>query len=238
MVRFPPGTRCVYCSTAPADTADHVPPKCMFAKENRSNLISVPACLECNKSFSKDDEYLRLALTMDEKSLEFPDAKEASGITLRSMQRPEHYKLLESMMRNVESVIVKDRGISRIKQAYRFDGLRINGTISRIIRGLSWHENKEILPPSYEVYTIRYEHRSIQSNIPAMKEFDLIHAHCVANGIRYIAGNAFEYAFSAADNNTTFWISRFYQNDSCAFISFTVPKTGTHETQGSSSDPT
>lgn len=240
MVRFPPNTRCVYCGTAPADTADHVPPKCLFAKDNRSKLISVPSCRECNESFAKDDEYFRNVLSVDEKSLEFPDAKEASISTLRSMQRPDHYKLLESTMRNIKFVEDWTGCIFRgIKPAYQFDGSRINGTVSRIIKGLFWHENKEILLPNYAVHTIRYARfvQSTQYSIPAMKEFDIIHARCVANGIRCIAGNAFEYAFSAAENNATFWILRFYQNDSCAFVSFTVPKNGTHETQESSSDP-
>ena len=226
MVRFPRDAQCVYCGTAPADTVDHVPPKCLFAKANRNNLISVPSCRECNGSFAKDDEYFRQILAMDEKALESPDAQEVSETALRAMQRPDHRKMRESMRPNFRDVEDWTGGIFRgVKPGYEFDGLRINGIVSRIVKGLFWHENQEILPPSHEVRTIRYAHFD-QYDISAMATIRRIYSRCSANGIQCVGDNAFEYAFSAADDDphASCWILRFYRSDSFDFTSVTVPK--------------
>jgi len=59
---------CVYCVCREATTYDHVPPKVFFPKP-RPQLITVPACDECNHQFSTDDEefasFLSLRVGMD-----------------------------------------------------------------------------------------------------------------------------------------------------------------------------
>ena len=57
---------CVYCGREAQLTSDHIPPKNLFPKPRPSNLITVPSCKRCNRSASKDDEYLRLVLVMRE----------------------------------------------------------------------------------------------------------------------------------------------------------------------------
>lgn len=48
---------CVHCTTVPAETRDHVPPKSFFPIPRPSNLITVPSCLECNQGAGKDEDY-------------------------------------------------------------------------------------------------------------------------------------------------------------------------------------
>jgi len=48
---------CVYCNNI-ANTKEHVPPKCFLDKPFPFNLKTVPACGDCNKSYSKDEEYI------------------------------------------------------------------------------------------------------------------------------------------------------------------------------------
>lgn len=64
------GNLCVYCGNA-ATTRDHVPPKGIFLEPRPHNLITVPACNECNGGFSEDDEkfrnYVSFAVSADNK---------------------------------------------------------------------------------------------------------------------------------------------------------------------------
>lgn len=54
--------RCIYCGNM-ANTKDHTPPKSFFSRPAPSNLITIPACLECNKSYSNDEEYFRTIIS-------------------------------------------------------------------------------------------------------------------------------------------------------------------------------
>lgn len=53
---------CIYCGARPNESVDHTPSKGLFPKPAPSNLITVPCCFECNRSFSKDEEYFRTIL--------------------------------------------------------------------------------------------------------------------------------------------------------------------------------
>lgn len=52
---------CAFCGGTPS-TIDHVPSKSLLAKPYPNNLPVVPACLDCNQSFSKDEQYLACLL--------------------------------------------------------------------------------------------------------------------------------------------------------------------------------
>src|SRR5437868_1627667 len=54
----PKSSTCVLCGIRPATTHDHVPPKGLF-KGLGAQLITVPACAQCNNGASSDDEDLR-----------------------------------------------------------------------------------------------------------------------------------------------------------------------------------
>ncbi len=65
---------CTFCGLKGYVTDDHVPPRCLFSRPRPNNLVTVPACKDCNtRKSSKDDEYFRLTFGMDEKSIGNPD---------------------------------------------------------------------------------------------------------------------------------------------------------------------
>ena len=43
-------------------TQEHVPSKCLLRKPCPVKSITIEACRECNKSFSLDEEYLKVLL--------------------------------------------------------------------------------------------------------------------------------------------------------------------------------
>ncbi len=51
---------CYLCRSTEDLTHDHIPPRNLFPKNLRTNLITVPCCKSCNESFSKLDEQFRV----------------------------------------------------------------------------------------------------------------------------------------------------------------------------------
>src|SRR5579875_1495964 len=57
---------CVYCGVRRATTRDHVIPQCLFVPPLPTNMVTVPACDECNTTKkAQDDPYLRDMLVFD-----------------------------------------------------------------------------------------------------------------------------------------------------------------------------
>ena len=52
---------CIYCS-GKASTREHIPSRILLEKPFPENLPVMPACLECNNSFSMDEEYVACVL--------------------------------------------------------------------------------------------------------------------------------------------------------------------------------
>jgi hypothetical protein len=78
---------CTYCSN-PATTSDHVPPKKLFTPPRPSNLITVPACEQCNNDASDDDEVFRNELSLMAGSFgESAKAAERRQSAMRSIRR-------------------------------------------------------------------------------------------------------------------------------------------------------
>lgn len=55
---------CVICDKNPATTSDHIPPKGVFPRPRPSDLITIPACVECNKITQNLDEEFRVFINM------------------------------------------------------------------------------------------------------------------------------------------------------------------------------
>ena len=52
---------CVYCN-ATATSRDHVPPRFLLEKPLPRDLLTVPSCRDCNRSFSLDEQYLQVVI--------------------------------------------------------------------------------------------------------------------------------------------------------------------------------
>ena len=71
---------CIYCQKNEATTDDHITLSGMYAEPLPSNLITVPACLACNREFMKDDEYF-LRLAVEWRASECDDGRNAGRAT-------------------------------------------------------------------------------------------------------------------------------------------------------------
>jgi len=141
---------CTYCGRV-ADSRDHVPPKNLFPKPRPNDLISVPSCIGCNQAFSKDDEYLRLVLTMRADTFDQAGANPLWPTVLRSLKRPEMRRFRQKFMASIrERDAFTQAGIyvGRVG-TYDVDFTRLNRVASRIVSALFRQWQGERAPDTY-----------------------------------------------------------------------------------------
>ncbi len=80
---------CAYCGAENPQTVDHVPPKLMLEEPYPDNLVTVPACLDCNQKFMKNDEYTRTVIALDFRAAGNAAAQARLPKIFRSMARPQ-----------------------------------------------------------------------------------------------------------------------------------------------------
>jgi hypothetical protein len=146
--------KCVYCQARLATTRDHVPPKSMFSKPKPTTLVTVPACLQCNQGYKKDEDYFLATVTFTE-----------AGIST------EGKKLWEQKL---QRMYAKDQGIRRLMAKsfapvelvtpaglYLGNGLtiepewpRIKNVFVKIVKALYYYEYSEPLPNTAKIHFV------------------------------------------------------------------------------------
>lgn len=105
---------CVFCGQ-PADTREHVIPRCFLDKPYPENLPTLASCKKCNNSFSKDEEYVMY--TVDYlKSVEFCDGEFSR---IKPQKTFLHNDNLELLM--MDSIAVDENGAYFRMDCDRFD---------------------------------------------------------------------------------------------------------------------
>lgn len=136
---------CYNCGLRKATTFDHVISKTLIPEPRPNNLVTVPACEECNGGFSKDEEYLRdrLSAVIGGSDFEAPATWDKAW---RSMQRPKakgkKLGLFKDVFKLPAAVQTKDgpsdMGVLMSKQ-------RVNRVIEKMVRGFYFHHFKKRL---------------------------------------------------------------------------------------------
>jgi len=80
---------CAYCRQLKKATVDHVPPKLLLEQPFPPNLLTVPACRDCNEGFKADDEYTRTVIGLDVRASKNATAQSNLPAIIRSLQRPD-----------------------------------------------------------------------------------------------------------------------------------------------------
>jgi hypothetical protein len=144
---------CIYCGRRAAVTHDHVPPKAIFASPRPANLITVPACHGCNSQASGDDEYFRTMLTLRESAFDHPDARKNVDDVLRALRKPAKRKFTRALLSTLQLRSVRTPAGLYLgkKWSVDVDLTRLGRVISRVVRGLYFHEHGAPLPVSADV---------------------------------------------------------------------------------------
>jgi hypothetical protein len=165
---------CVYCGCEEPTTVDHIPPKLFFERPYPPNLLTVPTCLKCNKSFQGDDEYTRAITCIDMRSAKHPTVQLKMPTVLRSFQKAEAVGFAKYLRTQMTDSAILGPDEKPMAQAVDADRARLNATGERIVRGLYFVEAGRPLPPGTP---IRISCRpGVSSSEPAVMQFARMHA--------------------------------------------------------------
>jgi hypothetical protein len=200
-------TQCAYCGE-PASTADHLPPKQLFTPPLPDDLITVPACVECNNGASTDDEVFRNELSIMAGSFgESANAAERIQPTLRGISRNK-----ATLSRIVLGAVPVEHYSAR--GVFLGEGFAVpmpseprKRVLSRVVRGLYWHHFDHRVASDRVTLTFvdksKPDWRGSLSSLLAMP-----HQRVLVGD-----GNTFQYFYGQAadDPGFSFWLLVFFK---------------------------
>lgn len=144
---------CAYCGKTCKVTEDHIPPQCIFPKPRTTGLIKVPCCEPCRVGWSKDDEEFRRFVWSADGAEQHPSFEKAANSIISSIQRPEANGYASRVMNSMEDLEAYSEAdiFLGIKPTMRLDWPRIEGVLKRIVRGLFFLKNKQLIPDDHEL---------------------------------------------------------------------------------------
>lgn len=198
------GVKCAICCTCDAVSMDHVPPRNIFPKPWPADLITVPACDECNSGSSPNDEEFRVGLSL----MAGVETPATSALwKLGAMRTLAHNRRLhrEIMSRLVKVEVRSDAGIYLgTEDAVLVPKQAIHAVLVRTIRGLYYHHFHECLGARARCDVQRYGGNGVD-NPDLGRVVMSLPFNSVANGLlRYRYGRAGEAPLSSL------WFLLFY----------------------------
>jgi len=193
--------RCSICGIRAATTHDHVPPKSIFPRPRLNDLVTVPACQECNMGASGFDEKFRVYLSLHV-GLDTPDATRLW--TQHAVKTFRHNNRLrrEILGKSQRVDMVTKAGII-IGEGYRFewDSAAHDTTVDRTIRGLYFHHFGDSLGEKVRVQ-VHWHQNLTKEIIELSSEWSM---NSMGNDI-------FVYRFSRAVDQplASIWLLQFY----------------------------
>ncbi len=206
---------CPFCGKWGVITDDHIPPKSLFPNPRPSNLITVPACKECNIGSSRDDEIFRTIMALD---IRFPSsATQITENAFRGLKRAKYSILIEAI-KTAQPVELQSQGGLFIADAQEMsiDARSMFRVLTKIIRGLIYHHTgKYDRRYGMESVDISNDQSFIEKSDPDIMD-KLFHKPNFYGDI----GNVFSYrGFNVGDIGWT-WHTEFHKY--WQFISFAI----------------
>ena len=214
---------CTYCGRTDVLTKDHVPPRNLFSAP-RPNLITVPACKNCNQQASMDDEYFRAMLAMRWDTNYHPDVQEVLPLVMKSYTRKEAQRYRKALLRGIQEIdVTTPAGLYLGKAAtYCVDLQRLDSVIERTVRGLYFHEAGKALPVDVDVTAFAEDGLKDLDSTARDRLRIMILEPVYSNPPKVIGRDTFKYWVAFADDVefTSAWILRFYERVS--FVAITT----------------
>lgn len=206
------GGICLYCGGV-ADSEDHIPPKGLWKGNRPNNLITVPACRQCNQAASGDDEFFRDSLVMMADTSPGTAAAGAMDAMMRAFALPAKQKYKQQMVSRVSEEVVRlPSGLIARLPLFVGDLTRMDAVVKRVVKGLYFQEARARLPDSHAVEV--FETRSLyQSGLGAYLKFHKAALALTAKAPVVVGQQDFVYWFQqdAADPATSVCLMVFYR---------------------------
>ncbi|MBS0205693.1 MAG: hypothetical protein JSS49_22555 [Planctomycetes bacterium] len=202
---------CVHCQAVPATTKDHTPPENIYTKPLPPERPWVPSCDRCNKSFSKDDEYFRLKVGLNDKARGHPDVKGIIPVIFKSLNRIQAARFGMAFLRDLQygPEFTQSGLYAGNRLAFDVDLSRIFRVVERTARGLYFVEKSELLPVNCRFWTIS-DDTLHQNGADAAEEIrSNIIAPLLAQPEHVVGRNAFSYRYEI-NGEVSAWLMTFY----------------------------
>ena len=197
---------CIYCGKDRKLTVDHVPPKLLLSEPYPPNLLTVPACGDCNQSFMKDDEYTRTLVALDVRAANHPDVQAKLAAIIRSLQKPNAKGFAQYLAG--QTGVTTLLGADGLPMGHEIDGDRtsVNATGERMVRAFHFIETGNRMP---ETAVARVEAKAGLN--PRGNEFqEFIRAYMMFPDRRdRVIGKAFSYV-AAFGSGCAVWMMLLY----------------------------
>jgi hypothetical protein len=191
---------CAICGERDGTTRDHVPPKAIFPKPRPDNLITVPACPECNNGASDNDDLFKVFLSMQAAGNNEIARRLFHEKTLRTLER--NQSLLSTIQEEVREInVVNNQGQLETRTGFLWNSVAHDAVIERTIRGLYFHHTGLLVPydTRLAVQWLRGVHEEILQNLHLFNEVVL-----GDNQVTY------KYMVSENDPRHSVWLFDFY----------------------------
>lgn len=178
-----------------------------MAQPYPANLLTVPACYDCNWAFQKDDDYTRNVLALDLRGQHNRSVIAKLPAVFRSLERPEAAKSRESFLSRMSPSSLVDHRGQALGSVFRPDIARIEATGIHIARGLHFSFCDQPLPATYKVFAhSKPGYDSIDFFVPQFTKF---YEKCSAQRYGHI-GDGFSYVAASA-GNAYVWLMLMYE---------------------------
>ena len=227
---------CAYCGKPQATERDHVPPKCFFPDRSGIQMITVPACGDCNRKewygsgeeIAKDEEYTRNIFVWEYFASRHPAAKkllsaetvgadgqilDEGGAAYRSAKNDPRVNRIFGSGLHLRQMRMPNSSTNVVVPTLDYDAKRVNRVVRKIIRGLYYHETNEIFPDDYSINVFVLSltpHRDLdRANLPAVRA--LLNKLSIPS-LHRLADGVFSYEFAmlSDDPAKTLWVMSFY----------------------------
>ncbi len=178
-----------------------MPPKALFDSPRPSDLVTVPACSECNRRFEKEEEYIRGIFRLTQAGMSDTVRNLWPKLDRMLKRSPGLRTLIASSIKPVHMVTPEGIHIGQ-RLAIETDWARIATLIGKLVRGLYYFEFDSTLPLSTHI------------DVPAIyaDHLNLMEFHSVTRRGKRSWPGTFEYKFNQVDGDPseTVWLFRFY----------------------------
>jgi hypothetical protein len=199
--------QCAYCGEAKPSSRDHVIPRCLFPHPLPEDMVTVPACDDCNGRKSRHDDFLRDLLVTDFAGSQSPIAQQIfAAKTIRSHQQGKsllgRIVMSDSM---VELPIGDQAGEDDIAAIGTFDSERATEMFSFIVRGLYFSFRSVLLPQDCNFQVGRLFKGDLAKWVHLFNELGAFGPHRLGDGVFSCV-----YNYGDTSKAVTFWLLEFY----------------------------
>jgi len=209
---------CVLCGHVRSRTEEHIPPRNLWprAKAIQKQLVWVPACLVCNASSSKDDEYFRFVVTQGLDTGDHPEALLLTPPVARSLARPQFPGFARSLFdRSFEVELRTGAGLFvGTTRAVPIAAKRVQRVAEKIVRGLFFIETGAIMPRTHKVEALVAEQLPLLSAEDQARAVQYVNSFMGSTFKRGGPGNVFAYSHRLQEQPegvASVWLLVFFQ---------------------------